>query len=186
VAADNQHRRSQDGRAHSQGSVALPALGGVGILASLVMSAIALVNSGSGATTSEIAATMTNPSSASAAVGSAAPTTSQAGSLDVTIRAEYKLGSDGKKHDAYSQTDFAVQAGRPLTLRIDNTDNQPHSITSTQAGVDIIALPGTHTYSMLVKRAGRFWWRCVMGCDTGAAGWAMTHPGYMAGYITAT
>lgn len=26
----------------------------------------------------------------------------------------------------------------------------------------------------------------VPTCDSGAAGWAMTHPGFMAGYITAT
>jgi hypothetical protein len=104
----------------------------------------------------------------------------------VAIRPESKLGPDGKKHDAYSQTEFAVKAGRPLTLRIDNTDAQPHSITSTAAGVEIIALPGTHDYSLLVTTPGRYRWRFMMVCDTGANGWAMTHAGYMSGYITAT
>jgi len=173
MGSSSQSSRSADRRRLSQGSAALPALGGVGIFASLVMSAIALVNSGTGATPSPTAKAAVQP-------------TSPAVVLAVTIRPESKLGSDGKKHDAYSQTDFAVQVGRPLMLRIDNTDNQSHSITSTEAGVDIIASPGTHTYTLLVKKTGRFRWRCVMDCDTGAAGWAMTHPGYMAGYITAT
>ena len=99
---------------------------------------------------------------------------------------EWKLGPDGKKHDAYTTTEFAVKVGKPLTLRINNADSSPHSITSAQAGVDIIALPGTHDYTLLVNKRGRFSWRCVMNCDTGAAGWEMTHPGYMAGYITAS
>jgi hypothetical protein len=85
----------------------------------------------------------------------------------------------------HSQTEFGVKAGRPLTLRIDNTDAQPHSITSPAAGVEIIPLSGTHDYSLLVKNRGRYRWRCMIVCDTGANGRAMTHAGYMSGYITA-
>src|SRR5262249_52405374 len=136
----------------------------------LLMSAIALANSGSG-----------KSPTADRPRASAGPLV-----LDVAIRSESKLGPDGIKHDAYSRTEFAVKAGRPLSLRIDNTDTQPHSITSTAAGVDIIALPGTHNYSLFVKNPGRYRWRCMMMCDTGANGWAMTHVGYMSGYITAT
>jgi heme/copper-type cytochrome/quinol oxidase subunit 2 len=98
----------------------------------------------------------------------------------------WKLGRDGKKHDAWTQTEFAVKAGRPLTLRIANADSSPHSLTSIEAGVNIIALPGIHTYTLLVHKRGRFHWRCMITCDTGAAGRAMTHPGYMSGYITAS
>jgi heme/copper-type cytochrome/quinol oxidase subunit 2 len=153
--------------------VALPALAGVGICAALLMSAIALVNSGAS----------NGPSAQQTAVKAAA---TPAKVLDVKITGSWKPGPDGKRHDAYTQTEFAVKVGEPVTLQIDNTDNSPHSITSPEAGVDIIALPGTHTYTMLVKNAGRFPWRCIMVCDTEAAGWAMTHPGYMSGYITAT
>jgi hypothetical protein len=154
-----------------RGRGALLALYGLGILAALLMSAIALADSGGPKTPNEAAV-------------QASATPSHA--LDVTIRPESKLGPDGKKHDAYSRTEFAVKAGRPLTLRIDNTDAQPHSITSTAAGVQIIALPGTHEYSLLVKNPGRYPWRCMIVCDNGANGWAMTHAGYMSGYITAT
>jgi hypothetical protein len=149
----------------------LLALYGLGILAALLMSAIALANSRGGKTPTG---------------GRAQAAASRSRVLAVTIRPESKLGPDAKRHDAYSQTEFAVKAGRPLTLRIDNTDAQPHSITSTAAGVEIIALPGTHDYSLLVKNPGRYRWRCMMVCDTGADGWAMTHAGYMSGYITAT
>jgi hypothetical protein len=143
---------------------------GLGILAALLMSAIALANSRAGKSTEARAQASGAPSQV----------------LDVAIRPESKLGPDGNKHDAYSQTEFAVKAGRPLTLRIDNTDAQPHSITSTAAGVEIIALPGTHDYSLLVKKPGRYRWRCMIVCDSGANGWAMTHAGYMSGFITAT
>jgi heme/copper-type cytochrome/quinol oxidase subunit 2 len=98
----------------------------------------------------------------------------------------WKLGPDGKRHDAWTQTEFAVKVSKPLTLRIDNADSSPHSLTSSEAGVNIIVLPGIHTYTLVVHKRGRFHWRCMMTCDTGAAGWAMTHPGYMSGFITAS
>jgi membrane fusion protein, multidrug efflux system len=47
-------------------------------------------------------------------------------------------------------------------------------------------LPGTHSYTLLVNKRGRFHWRCMIVCDSGAGGWAMTHVGYLSGYITAT
>jgi heme/copper-type cytochrome/quinol oxidase subunit 2 len=89
-------------------------------------------------------------------------------------------------HDAFSRTDFAVKVGQPTRLRINNTDDVPHSISSVEAGVTIIVQPGVHTYTIVAKKAGRFLWVCNIVCDSGAAGWAMSHPGYMAGYITAS
>lgn len=95
---------------------------------------------------------------------------------------EYKLGPEGKKHDAFTKTEFHVTVGRPLTLRIDNTDTADHSITSPAIGVNIIVRPGVHDYTLLVKIPGRFAWACMLECDE----WAMHHVGYMSGYITAT
>jgi hypothetical protein len=69
-----------------------------------------------------------------------------------------------------------------MELRIDNTDSQPHSITSPAAGVTIIVMPGTRTYTLLVYQTGRFVWFCTFLCDA----WAMQQPGYMRGYITAS
>jgi heme/copper-type cytochrome/quinol oxidase subunit 2 len=79
-------------------------------------------------------------------------------------------------------TDFHVTVAQPVTLRIDNTDTVPHSITSPAAGVSIIVLPGTHDYTLLVNQAGKFEWHCVFPCDP----WSMAHVGYMRGFITAT
>ena len=84
------------------------------------------------------------------------------------------------------KTEFAVKVGQPIKLRIDNTDNQPHSITAPEANVNIIAMPGIHTYVLYVTKPGRYLWFCVFPCDSNANGWAMKHQGYMSGYITAT
>lgn len=91
-----------------------------------------------------------------------------------------KPGPDGQLHDAYSVTNFVVHAGRPVKLVINNNDNVPHSINSPEAGVNIIVRPGTHSYTLLVTKTGRFEWSCMMPCDP----FSMAHFGYMRGYIT--
>ena len=101
-------------------------------------------------------------------------------------RGQNKKGPDGKLHDSFSKTEFAVKAGVPTKLRIDNKDDVMHSISSTAAGVSIMVQPGVHTYTLLVNRAGHFRWLCAIPCDSPTKGWAMTHAGYMAGYITAS
>jgi hypothetical protein len=93
-----------------------------------------------------------------------------------------KPGPDGKLHDAFSVTNFYTHVGQPVKLVINNTDTVDHSITSASAGVSIIAKPGTHTYTLLVRKAGRFEWMCMMPCDP----YSMSHLGYMRGYITAS
>lgn len=98
----------------------------------------------------------------------------------MTVSPELKPGPDGKLHDAFSVTDFVVRAGQPVKLVINNTDNGPHSITAPGTGVNIIIRPGTHTYTLLVHKTGRFEWYCTQGCDP----FSMSHDGYMKGYIT--
>jgi plastocyanin len=164
-----------------KGKVVLQALAGVGIVGSLLMSIVAL--NVSGEKHEAIASVAAKPE---ASVSQPAASTTAAKVVDLKIVPTSKLGPDGKKHDAFSQTEFTVKVGQPVTLRIDNTDNGPHSITSPTAGVNIIAQPGIHTYTLLVTKAGKFLWNCMIPCDTEAGGWAMQHPGYMSGYITAT
>jgi uncharacterized cupredoxin-like copper-binding protein len=91
-----------------------------------------------------------------------------------------KPGPDGKLHDAFSVTNFTVRAGQPVKLVIDNTDSAPHSITAMGAGVNIIARPGVHTYTLLLQKQGKFMWMCTQPCDP----YSMAHIGYMRGYIT--
>lgn len=97
----------------------------------------------------------------------------------LTVSPAVKPGPDGKLHDAFSVTNFDVRAGHPVKLVINNTDSAPHSITAPGAGVDIVIKPGVHTYSLLVRRTGRFEWFCKYPCDP----YAMSHAGYMRGYI---
>jgi plastocyanin len=170
-----------DAAVNRDGKIFLQVLGGCAILAAVVMSLIALLVSTGKSNTSTV--TVTQPAVAAA---SAPASTSSGPLITLSVASENKKGSDGKMHDSYSKTNFAVKVGQPTRLRIDNTDSGSHSITSAETGVNIIVMPGVHTYTILAKKAGRFEWKCDITCDTGAAGWAMTHPGYMAGYITAT
>ncbi|MGI8802650.1 MAG: cupredoxin domain-containing protein [Solirubrobacteraceae bacterium] len=160
--------------------VGLRVLAAVAILAALAMSTAALVQSNG------THGAMMNPGVAAAPISApTAPIAVPTAPIALSVAGSNKLGPDGRMHDSFSRTDFAVKVGQPQLVRIDNEDGSPHSITSTAAGVSITVLPGVHTYTILATRAGRFEWVCVIPCDSGANGWAMTHPGYMAGYITA-
>lgn len=103
-----------------------------------------------------------------------------AGTVYLSVSPGIKPGPDGKLHDAYSVTNFAVRAGQPVKLVIDNTDSAVHSITSPTAGVNIRVRPGSHTYTLLVRKSGVFQWYCNYPCDP----YSMMHDGYMRGTIT--
>jgi uncharacterized cupredoxin-like copper-binding protein len=166
-----------DAEVARDGGIFLHVLGAIGILTAIGLSTIALVVASQNHTTP-----MVMPSAPVAAV----PSAPVARSISLNVAGGIKKGPDGKLHDAYSKTNFAVKVGRPTRLVIDNKDSSSHSITAAGTGVSITVRPGTHTYTLLATKAGRFMWMCVIPCDTDANGWAMTHPGYMAGYITAT
>ena len=166
-----------------KGKVVLQALAGVGIVGALLMSMVALSQSGEKHEASAAAPAIRAAVAPAAASTPVAASTAATKVVDLKIIGSYKIGPDGKKHDAFTKTEFAVKVGQPLTLRIDNS---PHSITSPVAGVNIIAQPGVHTYTLLVTKAGRFEWSCMLPCDSDANGWAMQNPGFMGGYITAT
>ncbi len=151
----------------------LKTLAGAGILAAVLMSAVALIQSSE---RDEARAA----SQAAAAQAAALPPVASV--VDLSVIAEYKRGPEGEKHDAFTTTEFSVRAGKPQELKIDNTDSVPHSITVPEAGVNIVVKPGNHTYTLLVKQPGRYLWFCAFACDE----WAMQHPGSMSGYITAT
>jgi plastocyanin len=171
-----------DDAVNRKGKILLEWLGGAGVIAALVMSMVALVQSGNRSEATATAATIVKPAGAS----SAPQAPSAARPVDLKIIGSSKLGPDGKKHDAFTETEFAVKVGQPLELRIDNTDDVAHSITAPVAGLNILIQPGIHTYKLLVTQAGRFQWFCIIPCDTESHGWAMQNSGFMSGYITAT
>jgi plastocyanin len=182
-ATEQQDQQKFDEAVNRKGKVVLQTLGGVGVVGALLMSAIALNNSSEKSETGSSAkAGVTQVAAVAAAPAPAAA----AQVVSTTISGSSKVGPDGKKHDAFTTTEFAVKVGQPLTLKIDNTDDVPHSISAPAAGVNIVAQPGTHTYSLVVKQAGKFQWYCMVPCDTDTNGWAMQHPGFMSGYITAS
>jgi uncharacterized cupredoxin-like copper-binding protein len=166
-----------DATVNRDSKIVLQILAGVAIFAALVMSTVALVLSGG---KNSSTTTVTQPAIAAAPAPVVSPL------ISLSVAGGNKRDPDGKLHDSFSKTNFAVKVGQPTRLRIDNKDEGTHSITSPQTGVSIIVLPGIHTYTIKATTAGRFEWLCIIPCDTDAKGWAMTHPGYMAGYITAT
>jgi heme/copper-type cytochrome/quinol oxidase subunit 2 len=175
-------QRQFDEAVDRNSKIGLEWLAGVGVLAALAMSTVALIQSGHKNTV----VTSPPPSTAQAPATGQVPAVAAAKPIDLKVIGASKLGPDGKKHDVFTKTEFAVKVGQPLTLRINNTDDVPHSITAPVAGVNLTIKPGTHTYKLLVTQAGRFQWFCIIPCDSDAHGWAMQTSGFMAGYITAT
>ncbi|HEY7836289.1 MAG TPA: hypothetical protein VIB59_02410 [Solirubrobacteraceae bacterium] len=172
-----------DAAVNRDGKIVLAWLGGVAIVAALLMSILALTQS-SDRNTVTITSGAAPPATSSTATG--APSTLPTKTISLKVVAGGKRGPDGAAHDTFTQTEYAVKVGQKLDLKIDNTDEGEHSITSPQIGVNIVVKPGIHTYEIVVKEKGRFSWFCVIPCDEDTNGWAMQHAGYMAGYITAT
>jgi len=109
------------------------------------------------------------------------------------------VGSDGNKHDTfYALSDTTVTVGQQVTISVANYDDQPHSFTSPELGLDIQLPPAKGendptivTYTFTPKKAGVFRWFCAIPCDADTNGWAMTagpkgvgQDNFLAGYIT--
>jgi heme/copper-type cytochrome/quinol oxidase subunit 2 len=169
------------------GRLVLQGLVGAGIVAALLMSIVSL-NQSSERSTVTVTSGVVTPAAAGSTAAAVSKTPAKVISLQVIggSKSNAKVGPDGKKHDTFTKTEFAVKVGQPLQLKIDNTDDVEHSITSPQVGVNIVVKPGVHVYQLVVKEAGRFSWFCIIPCDSDANGWAMQHAGFMSGFITAT
>lgn len=178
---EERDQREFDEAVDHTGKTVLEWLAGAGIVAALLISIVALIQSGQKSEPRVV----TQPTATQGAAAAPA-VTAPARAESLKIVGGSKLGPDGKKHDEFTKTEFAVKVGQPLKLKIDNTDDVPHSITAPVAGINLTIKPGVHTYSLVVTQAGRFQWFCIIPCDSDAGGWAMSHPGFMAGYITAT
>jgi heme/copper-type cytochrome/quinol oxidase subunit 2 len=182
-----------DREVQKKGKLFLQILGGLAIFVALILSIIAIsspsenrvevIRNGTPTQSQQTASstggqqTTPTPASGSQVAGGGTPQT-----VELKVIPEGKRGPEGKLHDAFTVTEFRVTVGKPLYLKIDNTDTVPHSITAPEAGVNIIVEPGVHTYTLEVNKAGRFEWHCIFPCDP----WSMEHIGYMRGYIVAT
>jgi heme/copper-type cytochrome/quinol oxidase subunit 2 len=112
--------------------------------------------------------------------------------ISTVINPGYKLGSDGKLHDAYTPGNMTVSSESPVELTVYNFDDGTHTFTSTDLGVDIAvtgspqkgATPSITKGTFTPKKKGTFKWLCKDPCDGQNGQWAMTHNNYMTGNIT--
>jgi plastocyanin len=120
----------------------------------------------------------------SAAVSAAVPqrTTGVTWSMYADSNQKVK-GPDGKWHDGMIPGNPTVPAGK-VTVTVYNYDTSMHTINSDALGLaEHIPpargnTPGKLTFTFTAA-PGKYQWYCVEPCDP----WAMTHNGYMRGYI---
>jgi plastocyanin len=98
-----------------------------------------------------------------------------------------KRGPEGTWHDAYLPASFAVTPGATVKVTFLNYDEGQHSFTSMSLGLNIAIAAGSSTHpkaTTITFRApshrGTYLWYCAMPCDP----WAMSHVGYMRGYVS--
>jgi plastocyanin len=165
---------------------AMVAIGLTGLL-SVMAIIVATVALSSTATTSTTVITTPAPAARAASATAVAPAPTR---ISVNIKADDqhgRKGPDGQWHDAFLPADYTVHAGSTVTVTFHNFDGSPHTFTSPALGVNSIISAGTdsaaHTATLTFKapsKPGKYAWWCSVPCDP----WAMTHDGYMRGYVT--
>jgi len=165
------------------------AIGLVGVLSitAIILSAFALAASNSGTNASAAPATA---SAGGSALGTAAAPLPAPQTINVGVKADDehgRLGPDGKWHDAFLPADFKVHPGAKVTVTVKNYDGGAHTFTSPSLAVNAtlpagsLSHPHQTTFTFTApKKAGRYAWWCAIPCDP----WAMSHDGYMRGYVT--
>ena len=162
------------------------ALTGVLAILAIILSLVALSSSNSG---TNAQAAVVGAGNAAAIASSAPVVKSEAVRLVVKADDEHaKLGPDGKWHDAFLPADFAIHAGDRVTVTVVNYDGGPHTFTSPSLGVNetipgggSISSPREVTFTFTApKTPGKYQWWCAAPCDP----WAMSHNGYMRGFVT--
>lgn len=98
-----------------------------------------------------------------------------------------KKGPEGTWHDAFLPADFSVNAGATVEVTVYNYDDAPHTFNASGLGVNVTIPGGSETEPSektftfhAPQHTGRFLWICMMPCDP----WAMSHDGFMRGYVT--
>lgn len=110
--------------------------------------------------------------------------------VSLVINAGYKLGSDGKLHDAFTPGDFTIGSGSPVELTVYNFDNGKHTLTAPDLGVNMQISgskqkgdPSVTTYTFTPNKQGTFKWICADRCDGQNGQWAMVQDNYMIGTL---
>jgi plastocyanin len=100
-----------------------------------------------------------------------------------------RMGSDGNWHDAFLPADFSVKPGSTVRVTVYNYDEGEHTFTAPGLGANVTIAAGsaskpaitTFTFHAPLK-AGRYAWYCALPCDP----WAMSHNGFMRGFVNVT
>lgn len=118
------------------------------------------------------------------------PSTNKVQYVSMVMNPSYKLGSDGKLHDAYTPGDITVKAGQPVELTVYGLGKNPHPISIAQLGVTVnevprlaVGKPSVTTVQFTPAKAGKYMWNCTKPCDGDNKDWAMSQDGYMMGYV---
>ncbi len=162
------------------------AVGLTGLLSlmAIVVSAVAL--SSSSKTTTVTTAAAATPAAAAQMTAAVAPQ-----SLNLAVKADDehgRMGPDKQWHDAFLPADFTVHAGATVHVTVTNYDGGPHTFTAPSMNVNAIipgggsmTAPRTMTFTFKApSKPGKYQWWCAVPCDP----WAMSHDGYMRGYVT--
>lgn len=98
-----------------------------------------------------------------------------------------KKGPEGAWHDAFLPADFSVKPGATVRVTVYNYDEGEHSFTSSGLGTNVTiaagseAKPAVTTFTFRApQKAGHYEWYCALPCDP----WAMSHNGFMRGYVS--
>lgn len=98
-----------------------------------------------------------------------------------------RRGPEGTWHDAFLPADFTVRPGATVKVTFLNYDEGEHSFTSMPLGLNVKIAAGSASHPKTTTatfrapaRSGSYLWWCAMPCDP----WAMSHVGYMRGYVT--
>lgn len=113
--------------------------------------------------------------------------------LTMDILGSFKLGPDGKYHDAFSPSSLQVPAGDHVVLTIYNWDSMPHTFTVPRLNINVTTVsrvkkgdPGVTIVKFSVPHGlGTYSFLCTIPCDSDNHDWSMGKLGYMNGTLTA-
>jgi plastocyanin len=118
------------------------------------------------------------------------PSTNKVQYVSMVVNPGYKLGPDGKMHDAFTPGNITVKAGEPVELTVYNFDDGTHTVTSSDLGLNLKVAgstqkgtPAVSTVTFTPNQAGTFKWFCADKCDGQNGQWAMSQDDFMMGSL---
>jgi hypothetical protein len=118
------------------------------------------------------------------------PSSNKVQYVSMVMNPSYKLGSDGKLHDAYTPGDITIKAGQPVVLTVYGLGKKAHPIAIKDLGVTVNETarlangkPSVTAVQFTPEKTGKFMWNCTLPCDGDNNDWAMAQDNYIMGYV---